>query len=851
LPAISSEATVPASWPPASGATPSGGPLAKSNQQTIPAAARTIGSTDSTLVDVSATVKSSAGTEATMPTVTPGKAPSAPSERAAGAPDRIGGYRILRELGRGAMGAVYLARQLSLDRNVALKTIQAQWASHPTFVARFTREAYAAAQLTHHNVVQIYDLGLDRGTHYFSMEFVRGESLDDTIKRTGPLAPEVAVGYLLQAARGLQFAHSHGMIHRDIKPANMMLNDQGVVKIADLGLVKVGSSDTDGDVADASGVAPSDSLAAAKADVTMLNVAMGTPAYMAPEQTDNAAGVDHRADIYSLGCSLYVLLTGKPPFEGASALEVMTKHRLAPVVRPDAVLANIPKELADITLKMVAKQPEQRYQTVSELIRDLEQFLARGSAGKMVPTPEQAEQVNQQSKRFQQAGLARLRSTVAIGFVGGCAALSLVLLPFSWSLSGAMVGLLFSALATAFVVTGLSGRSPLFDRARALVFASSLSDWLMALGGALVFVLLLWLIGWLGVWLVAVVLGVGLGFGYSYLFGRRLAEQRREPVEQIESLLRGWRVMGLEENALRRVVADNAGEHWEELFESLFGYESLCAMRRQLSESGDTSRRARFRSWREPLIRWFDQRLTAKREERDRRLLQKLEEQNLRSQGVAPAAAKQQAGRIAEALVVDAAAARAPVPQAAPAAVDPKVAAAQKRERVKRMLAEAKSDAKPARQWGAAATLLAPLAFAFSGKVRFLLGCLLIAGCALWARQNQIFSGEDLASVAKEVTQDLQEGGAKDLVRSVKLQTAEPLRLPIVGPYFNSWYPGIAGLLLIVASFFRGGKMSLFILPAAAVMVVGPVMMSSLRVVMLLTGLVLGVVGLIFGRSGD
>ncbi|MFO0883952.1 MAG: protein kinase [Pirellulales bacterium] len=238
-------------------------------------------------------------------------------------PAVIGGYRILRELGRGAMGSVYLAKQISLDRNVALKTIQAQWADNPTFVARFTREAYAAAQLSHHNVVQIYDLGTSNDINFFSMEYVQGESLDDLIKRDGKLDVEVAVGYVLQAARGLQFAHNHGMVHRDVKPANLILSNQGIVKVADLGLVKTpqvseGESAAGGALPEENKVGMSGSLAAARADVTLANVAMGTPAYMAPEQGTNAAGVDHRADIYSLGCTLYVLLTGRPPFEGAT-----------------------------------------------------------------------------------------------------------------------------------------------------------------------------------------------------------------------------------------------------------------------------------------------------------------------------------------------------------------------------------------------------------------------------------------------------------------------------------------------------------------------------------------------------
>src|SRR5262249_2066622 len=150
----------------------------------------------------------------------------------------VRGYRIERELGRGGMGAVYLALQLSLDRPVALKVMSKRWAHDPVFVARFTREAYAAAQLSHPNIVQIPDIGEVDGARFFSMEYVRGQSLAEVLRKNGKLDPETAVGYVLQAARGLKHAHSRGMIHRDIKPDNLLLDEQGLVKVADLGLVK-------------------------------------------------------------------------------------------------------------------------------------------------------------------------------------------------------------------------------------------------------------------------------------------------------------------------------------------------------------------------------------------------------------------------------------------------------------------------------------------------------------------------------------------------------------------------------------------------------------------------------------
>ena len=156
--------------------------------------------------------------------------------------------------------------------------------------------------------------------HFFSMEFVVGKSLGDIIKSTGKVAPEVAVGYILQAARGLKYGHDQGMVHRDIKPDNLMLNDQGIVKVADLGLVKLPrKADTGAVVEDLTASTVVDPDATNPNELTRAGAVMGTPAYMPPEQGRDSASVDQRADIYSLGCTLYVLLTGKPPFEGKTA----------------------------------------------------------------------------------------------------------------------------------------------------------------------------------------------------------------------------------------------------------------------------------------------------------------------------------------------------------------------------------------------------------------------------------------------------------------------------------------------------------------------------------------------------
>ncbi len=166
--------------------------------------------------------------------------PSAIARQAPGLdlPTRLGGYELVEQLGMGGMGEVYLARQISLDRQVAVKTMRPQWARDPLFVARFTKEAFAAAQLVHHNVVQIYDIAAENDINFFSMELVDGGSLAHVQKQIGKLDVEMAVGYVLQAARGLAIAHQCGMVHRDIKPDNLLLSKHGVVKIADLGIVK-------------------------------------------------------------------------------------------------------------------------------------------------------------------------------------------------------------------------------------------------------------------------------------------------------------------------------------------------------------------------------------------------------------------------------------------------------------------------------------------------------------------------------------------------------------------------------------------------------------------------------------
>jgi serine/threonine protein kinase len=280
----------------------------------------------------------------------------------------LGEYVLLEKIGGGGMGVVFKARHRRMERIVALKTLHAQSMKEPESIQRFYREVKTAARLNHPNIVLAHDAGEHEGIHYFVMEYVEGRDLATVVRERGPLPVEEAVDYLIQAARGLAYAHAQGVIHRDIKPGNLLVDRQGTVKILDMGLARVlfGEGQT-----------------RTGEQLTGTGQVMGTCDYMAPEQAVSTHDVDHRADIYSLGCTLYRLLTGEPPYKGNTLVEVLLAHREAPIPSLRAVRPEVPEELEVIFQRMVAKRPEERYQRMEEVIGALESCRAkvRVSAG--------------------------------------------------------------------------------------------------------------------------------------------------------------------------------------------------------------------------------------------------------------------------------------------------------------------------------------------------------------------------------------------------------------------------------------------------------------------------------------
>ncbi|MHC4831581.1 MAG: protein kinase domain-containing protein, partial [Planctomycetota bacterium] len=268
----------------------------------------------------------------------------------------IEGYEIVSKLGKGGMGAVYLARQLSLDKLVAIKILPPKFANNRDYLARFKKEANATARLNHPNIVGAFDVGESGGYHYFVMEYVEGETIKCMLTRQGIIEESRAIEIVVQLADALRHAWDHGIVHRDIKPANIMVNPQGTPKLCDLGLAIHADEEN---------------------SITRSGVIMGTPYYLSPEQA-RSARLDIRSDIYSLGATFFHMITGRVPYEGNTPAVVITKHVNDPPPDPLEINPVLSNGLCYIVAKMMAKRPDERYQAPDELLLDLRELAEQG-----------------------------------------------------------------------------------------------------------------------------------------------------------------------------------------------------------------------------------------------------------------------------------------------------------------------------------------------------------------------------------------------------------------------------------------------------------------------------------------
>jgi len=266
-------------------------------------------------------------------------------------PRLIGGYEIIEELGRGGMGTTYKARQIAMDRIVALKVLQPKLGEDAEYVARFEREARMAARLNHENIATAYEVGSVGGQHYMSMEYVEGEALSDRLAKGGPMREEDAIPIILQICRALQAAYESELVHRDVSPKNIIIKPNGQAKLIDMGLAK--------------------SVKADASSFTAVGITVGTPAYISPEQALGKSEIDIRSDIYSLGCVLYEMLTGEPALMGTTVVETLTRHINEPVPPLRSKLPQASERISYVVARMTALKPEDRFQTPNEVIAAL------------------------------------------------------------------------------------------------------------------------------------------------------------------------------------------------------------------------------------------------------------------------------------------------------------------------------------------------------------------------------------------------------------------------------------------------------------------------------------------------
>ena len=270
-------------------------------------------------------------------------------------PKLLGGrYRLRNQIARGGMTDVFLGVDTLLSRPVAIKRLFPEFAADPSFVERFRREATASANLNHPNIVAVYDWGSAEGTYYIAMEYIEGNSLAELLRSGGPLAPKRAASIAMDVAEALGVAHSNKVIHRDVKPGNVLLSPDGQVKVTDFGIAIA-------------------AFGGAESNLTQTGAVMGTATYFSPEQAQGKP-VDHRSDLYSLGVVLYEMLCGRPPFTGDTSVAVAYQHVQQPAPSPSSLGVVLPESLEAITMKLLAKNPAERYPAANDVKQDLQRF---------------------------------------------------------------------------------------------------------------------------------------------------------------------------------------------------------------------------------------------------------------------------------------------------------------------------------------------------------------------------------------------------------------------------------------------------------------------------------------------
>jgi eukaryotic-like serine/threonine-protein kinase len=746
-----------------------------------------------------------------------------------GLPRVIGGYRVLQELRRDRLGPVLLSRHRATGRQIALTVLKPEWACLPRYVFRLVRDAFAAAQVGHPNLVRLLELGEARGRLYFASELVDGRTLAEQVGQQGPLPPREAVAHVLQAARGLMFAHGQGLVHGDLRPEDIIVDHEGLTRVAGLGLAKT-----------------PESVAADIARETTGPIPLGD---RWAEQTRAAV----RTDLHGLGRTLHSLLTGSPPVVDGPAPDVRA-----------LVARGVPANLAELVGNLIDPRPGHGYADLGQAIAALERYLNASSQGATAPREEHTRTLMECVAAFHASPAATLRCRLALGGAAACSLVVLLsLLAHQPRVAAGFLGLgLMTALAY-FVINGVSWRTDLFTKARGLVLESR-GDWLIGLAGLALFATTLVVLHLHWAYIGFAILGVVLALVIHFEVDRKVESERREAVAEARAVLKALRLQGVAEETLWQFVRTTAGDDWEEFFTALFDSEWARAARTPSDRGFSSLIRKRSLPWRDWVTSWVEARQEARRQAREKPFLQAIEERGLVAEGVNLLTARRKSRRIAEAMVAVSAeiraAARAP---ASPPPVD--VAGQSSVAQAISQAAETPENVLVEREHGrlgpetslAWDLLLGP-------RTRFLFGAALLVGCLLWVDQNGIVTGAQLKDVA---TRAIEHPDPLQALRDTRLDVRvplrkTPLRLPFlprpVSNLFHDFSAGAAGLILILSALLPGARVGLFAIPGAAIALFGPavglpplVPLDSMRTSMAL-GAGVALLGVFFGKGrGD
>lgn len=796
-----------------------------------------------------------------------------------GTPRLLGGCVVLKLLGHGPRGKSLLARPLSLASRVVLKVVSADRGRDAVFVERFLREALATAQLSSPHLIPIVDIGRDGSSTFTAMEYVPGSSLAEELARRGKVEPRTAAAWILQAARGLAVAHAQGIWHRDVKPENLRLTPDGLVVVDDLGLEttpSLAAAESTRERESSKGPRGKGRTAAEDAparSAALRRVAVGSPVYMAPEQARDALIVDGRADVYSLGCTFYHLVAGRPPFAKGNAAELIAGHQGEDVVPPREFVPQIPAALNDVIMTMTRKAPEERYPSMDAVVDVLEATLGlhRGEANRDLEEYRGA--VGEAAALMHDAPAARLRSRILMAAGGVWAAFLLLLLVLGAYRPFVVVGgfglLTAGALATASRSLRPSG---LVDLLREFFLGGGVRSWVFTGTGTLILLAMAVYGGFLGTLIFLAICVGGLIGAFHHYVERPYLADRDSAVARVRDPLRRLRRIGLDERGLRDELIVAAGPGWEALFASVFGERALSAERLRALDDPTAPAGEGRRWWSGRLERLLASLVQLRRDVRLRRLFQDVEEARFEAEGLNLVTARRLSWRVSRALVAAAAEwrdeqAALRAGRRAPGASGPTI------EQHLRDAIEDQERFLQGRHDGQnpLAQRLDALASRVFGRLpRLIMGVLLLAVFAYWMHTHRVVTADQVADAAVEigrVAKAAAENADPNALRDVRVDIAvDPAQ--IAQPLGDEWVPGpfraipaanvgAAGFLLLASVAFRSSGVGLAAYLAGAIALFGPALGLSVAwlaprlsapVQAMVAGVVVLALGVLFGR---